>query len=163
VATLARLWFALPPESGREPSGTLADLSQRPLAALLHALDAASVQLARTLARGSDLRPLAVSEPLPEALDRLAAEHADCEFALVAPLQVLVPTLARALDLAPAEAVRLQPRPGSLSAFHWPTGSDPLARPELVGLDLDWLPPWHPGQPRPRFPGGPGVAGSPRR
>jgi hypothetical protein len=163
VATLARLWFALPPEDGREPSPTLVDLAARPLAALLHALDPQCVQLTQRLARAGALRPSPLSDPWPGALDRLAAEHADREFALVAPRRALIPTLARALDLDPAEAVRLLPRPGSLSAFHWPTGIDPLARPELVGLDLDWFPPWHPGQPRPRFPGGPGVAGSPRR
>lgn len=163
MSTLARLWFALPPQSDRALPKSIAGLSGRPLAALVHSPDPHCEALAAELARGGAPRPRLLSDPLPAAIDRFAAEFADREFALVATAELLIPTLALALGIGTQDALRFLPRPGSLNAFHWPTGVDPLARPELVGLDLDWFPPWHPGQPRPRFPGGPGVAGSPKR
>jgi len=159
MAVLARLWFVLPPEPGRDPSEAVERLVERPLAALAHAADGPSVGLAARLASAGAPAPRALALAGPSALDALAAEHADLEFAVVAGRELLLAAVAQALGLRAPPAL---PSPGSLSAFHWPTGRDAGARAELIGLDLDWFPPWASGQARSRFPGGPGVAGTAR-
>lgn len=160
---LSRLWFALPPESGSPPGAALLELARRPLAALLHASAGGSLELgARLVALGAPAARI-VERPTPADLDHLASEYPDLELAVVADAELLREAIARALGLPTPAAARILPRPGSLHAFHWPTGQDLDARHELIGLDLDWFPPWHSGQPRPKFPGGPGVAGASRR
>lgn len=160
---LSRLWFVLPPDVGESAGSTLQALALRPLAALLHASDEASRTMAEFLASADVPGPLSVHALELSDLDRLAADHPDVEIAVIGSPSLLLAALARALGLPPLSSARVLPRRGSLSAFHWPTGQDPDSKPELIGLDLDWFPPWHSGQPRPRFPGGPGVAGSARR
>ncbi len=41
----------------------------------------------------------------------------------------------------------------------WPSGRSSNARPALVGLGLNWIPPWNGGMSA-RYPGGPGSAAS---
>jgi hypothetical protein len=163
MTSLSRLWFALPPAPGEPIGRMLEGLAQRPLAALLTEPDEAHRRLAEVLVSRGAPRPLAVESPGTADLDLLAAGHPDLEIAVLGGPGLLLQALALALGLPTVSLATILPRPGSLSAFHWPTGRDPSSRPELIGLDLDWFPPWHSGQPRPRFPGGPGVAGSARR
>ena len=163
MTSLSRLWFALPPAVGAPLGSMLEALARRPLAALLHASDDPSRRLAAQLAAQGAPKAVEVPAPKTSDLDRLAADHPDQELAVLGDEPLLLQALALALGLPTLTLATVLPRPGSLSAFHWPTGQDPTSRPELIGLDLDWFPPWHAGQPRPRFPGGPGVAGSARR
>lgn len=159
---LSRLWLALPPEDGAPVGALLRELARRPLAALAHAADAPSRCLAELLVAHGAPRPILLPAPQTSDLDRLAAEHPDLEIAVLGDARLLLAAAALALGLARPDPASIRPRPGSLNAFHWPTGRDPTSRPELIGLDLDWFPPWHAGQARPRFPGGPGVAGGAR-
>ncbi|HVS17571.1 MAG TPA: hypothetical protein VMT18_03140 [Planctomycetota bacterium] len=158
MGPLSRLWFVVPPDPGTEFAALLEELVARPLAALVHGAESTSAEFALRLSAAA--RPLTGSGL--EALDALAALHPDRELAVVAGADLLLRALAHALGTPAPPAVPALPRHGGLNAFHWPTGIDPRARAELIGLDLDWFPPWHGGQPRSRFPGGPGVAGTAR-
>lgn len=158
MGPLSRLWFVVPPARGGEFAASVERLAERPLAVLVHGPEATSAEFARRL--NASPQPL-VGAGL-EALDALAALHPDREVAVVAGADLLLRALAHALGSPAPSAVPAQARHGGLNAFHWPTGIDPQARAELIGLDLDWFPPWHAGQPRSRFPGGPGVAGTAR-
>lgn len=111
--------------------------------------------------------------PAPEALarwlDALAARHPGGELVAVGDA-----------DLAPAcvalvLGVERRAVAAASAALDWPVEGTELERaapparaqaralrgtPQLVGVDLDWVPPLARAQPR--FPGGPGVAGTAR-
>lgn len=159
MAVLSRLWFVLAPDPGGALTASVEALAGRPLAVLAHSDDPTSAALTERLRAAGAPAPVALAGSATAGLDALAAAHPDLELAVVAGRELLLSAVALALGQARAATL---PRAGSLSAFHWPTGLDPAARVELIGLDLDWFPPWHSGQARSKFPGGPGVAGTAR-
>jgi hypothetical protein len=158
MGPLSRLWFVVPPAPDSRFAASLERLVDRPLAALVHGPEGTSEEFALRLSAGAER----LAGTGLAALDALAALHPDRELAVVAGPDLLLRAVAHALGAPAPPGVPALARRGGLSAFHWPTGLDPLAHAELIGLDLDWFPPWHAGQPRSRFPGGPGVAGTAR-
>jgi hypothetical protein len=169
VTTLSRLWYVLAEGVPPDTSGLIQRLAARPLAAIAYAPSPECTELARRLSPASSRNARVAPElahgharPL-DAFARLAREHIDSELLLVGGAAPLMRAIEASLGLRSDQASQAPVlRNGALFAFNWPTGNDPEARPELIGLDLDWLPPWRAGQPRSAFPGGPGVAGTSR-
>jgi hypothetical protein len=87
------------------------------------------------------------------ALDRWAAQHPETELWLHADGAFVAAAAAAAVGLE-HEGVRAR-----AATIDWP--GDGAERPALVGLDLDWRPPFA-AKGRPKFPGGPGTAPSGR-
>jgi hypothetical protein len=113
--------------------------------------------------------------PAPEALarwlDALAARHPGGELVVVGDADLAAACVALVLGVEcgavaadgaaldwPAEGTDLERARSPVRA----SSQDPATRgaPQLVGVDLDWVPPLARAQPR--FPGGPGVAGTAR-
>ena len=86
-----------------------------------------------------------------EALAAWARAHPGLQVAVQADTDFVAAAARLVLGL-PGQAIRARS-----AAIDWPL--DPGGRPQLVGLDLDWAPPFQPAG-RPRFPGGPGTASS---
>jgi len=97
-----------------------------------------------------------------QELATLAGTYADLEILVAAPAPALRAALATTLGIPFDAGIPVALRPGSLFAFDWPTGLEAHTRPILVGVDLDWLPAWERGRAHPRYPGGPGAAGTAR-
>lgn len=95
--------------------------------------------------------------PLGERLERWARSHPGGQVAVEADAALVADAARLTLGLGPglaSEGVRARS-----AALDWPL--EPGGRPQLVGLDLDWAPPFDPER-RARFPGGPGAAASGR-
>lgn len=88
-----------------------------------------------------------------EALAAWARAHPGAQVAVEADAEFVAAAARLALGLE-SPGVRARS-----AAVDWPLAEG--ERPQLVGLDLDWAPPFQPAG-RPRFPGGPGTAPSGR-
>ncbi len=168
MAPLCRLWFLLPPAGRMDGSALLSGLAARGLAAVAsdrsRACAALATELARAVSAHVEWHPeleVGGSSTLT-ALQAIAAAHADLELAVVSTPAALAAALTCSLGMSAQAPVPVALRPGSISAFDWPTGLVPGARPLLLGHDLDWLPAWTAGRPHSPFPGGPGAAGDRR-
>ncbi len=95
------------------------------------------------------------SERIEEQLAQLAGTYPGEQVLVLTTAQIC--QLASGLALCIGTEAFAAAAAGGVVCLDYPSGKNPATRPSLVGVGLDWVPPWNGGRAS-KYPGGPGSA-----